>query len=213
MRLKKHAQAHDVGCYSTTCFVPSAGDELTTACCGLLKLVAGLMQKERRGKKLLQRHPNKVSVDCTMTMRLSGCIPLLWIGLVLVALKTGEAKVACSSTNHCETTLRPGSKCVNGYCDNPYQYGCLINRRPGYEEHLLRVCNSEDPPGSSEQRLCRDPRFPSGTDYPEIRIMSQNWESPFFEVGRISCPVSCFSTPTLRCPHVRCIVSLFFSSP
>ena len=102
-----------------------------------------------------------------------------------------NGKVECDTTQYCESTLRVGSKCIDGYCDNPYQYGCLINRRPGYEQHKLRVCNSDDPPDASSLGICRTPSSPSGMEYPEIRIMSQNWESPFFEV-RCCRPICAF---------------------
>ena len=103
-------------------------------------------------------------------------ISLLILGLshnVLV-----HAKLACTSTEFCETTLRKGSQCVNGFCDNPFQYGCLQSQKEGFTK--LRVCNSEDPEDAALRGLCRGARH---MNYPEIRILSQNWESPFFEVS------------------------------
>ena len=103
-------------------------------------------------------------------------IPLLIFGLSQNILV--QAKLACTSTEFCETTLRKGSQCVNGFCDNPFQYGCLQSQMEGFTK--LRVCNSEDPEDAASRGLCRDA---STMNYPEIRIMSQNWESPFFEVS------------------------------
>jgi hypothetical protein len=94
-----------------------------------------------------------------------------------------DARVACLSTEYCETNLRQGSRCVDGFCDNPYQYGCLKSQN-NLDFEKQRVCHSEDPPGAAELGLCRDPTS-GGLKYPEIRIMSQNWESPFFEVGLV----------------------------
>ena len=88
---------------------------------------------------------------------------LLFLGLLLLVTipSNGEAKVACTSTEFCSQTLREGSQCVNGFCDNPYQYGCLQSRREGFTEK--RICNSEDPEDAADQGLCRAP--PHGLEY------------------------------------------------
>jgi hypothetical protein len=100
--------------------------------------------------------------------------------LFAVFATTDATNVACESTEFCESTLRNGSKCVEGFCDNPFQYGCLQSLQiPGYEDRL-RICNSEDPPDASDKGLCRNSK---GLDYKEVRLMSQNWESPFFLVS------------------------------
>ena len=106
---------------------------------------------------------------------------IYFILLLFVAPATSEAtKVACKSTEFCESTLRKGSKCVEGFCDNPFQYGCLQSHRvPGFENRQ-RVCNSEDPPDASTIGLCRKP---IGFEYPEVRVVGQNWDSPFLEVS------------------------------
>ena len=58
---------------------------------------------------------------------------------------------------------------------NPYESGCLRQRLPD-DFVRLRTCNSDDPPGAAERGICR----PSASDYMELRIFSQNWESVFF---------------------------------
>ena len=116
------------------------------------------------------------AVDGRSWYRRLQTIPLLILGLSHIVLV--HAELACTSTEFCETTLRKGSQCVNGFCDNPFQYGCLQSQMEGFTK--LRVCNSEDPEDAALRGLCRDA---STMNYPEIRIMSQNWESPFFEVS------------------------------
>eukprot|EP00522_Entomoneis_paludosa_P015756 CAMPEP_0172451532 /NCGR_PEP_ID=MMETSP1065-20121228/9543_1 /TAXON_ID=265537 /ORGANISM="Amphiprora paludosa, Strain CCMP125" /LENGTH=993 /DNA_ID=CAMNT_0013203495 /DNA_START=474 /DNA_END=3455 /DNA_ORIENTATION=- len=107
--------------------------------------------------------------------------------LVLVPI---QAKVACQSDRDCETILRPGSHCTtDGFCDNPYQYGCFYARQNDTDQDNLtdnhefpthrRVCHSEDPPNAAALGLCRAPN--PALRYPEVRILSQNWESPFLE--------------------------------
>lgn len=89
-----------------------------------------------------------------------------------------NARLECQSSVYCERTIREGSMCVEGFCSNPYQTGCLQTQLKDFDQQ--RVCNSEDPENAAEKGLCR---VPEDTDYAEIRIMSQNWESPFFEVS------------------------------
>ena len=113
--------------------------------------------------------------------RISWQTRLPTIALLILLLSSPvlvQAKLACTSTEFCEKTLRPGSKCVKGYCDNPFQYGCLQSQKKGFTK--LRVCHSEDDKDAALRGLCRDA---SAMNYPEIRILSQNWESPFFEVS------------------------------
>ena len=114
----------------------------------------------------------------------------------LLLLIATESKISCETSEFCETTLRQGSKCVNGYCDNPFQYGCLKSRPPDSftqnRKHVDssfpgRVCNSEDPADAADRGLCRTPS--EHMNYPEVRIMGQNWESPFFQVSIASCVV------------------------
>jgi hypothetical protein len=61
---------------------------------------------------------------------------------------------------------------AQGICTNPYQGGCLRARLPADYQNVLRTCNSDDDSRDSTQ--CR----PSAMNYPEIRILSQNWETP-----------------------------------
>jgi hypothetical protein len=80
--------------------------------------------------------------------------------------------VPCSTSAHCEETLRPGSQCIEGFCTNPFYHGgCLKSLLPDWEKP--RVCNSLDPPEAKELGYCRDSPF----DYAEVRIASTNWES------------------------------------
>mmetsp|Transcript_14818 Transcript_14818/g.26505 ORF Transcript_14818/g.26505 Transcript_14818/m.26505 type:complete len:390 (+) Transcript_14818:151-1320(+) len=122
--------------------------------------------------------------------------------LLLIVLKSlvANAVVTCNSThNPCEDLLREGSECVNGFCTNPFEGGCLksflkdqsyAEKYPTYAEkdssekyasddirrrilspERKRVCNSEDQASSP---FC-EPNDPDG--FTEIRIISQNWES------------------------------------
>ena len=138
--------------------------------------------------------------------------------LVLRALSLAEAKVACTRNTECEELLFTGSECRNGFCSNPFEKGCLNallkaadneqtlfstsnsteSEGEGIREkisaiekrlkNMIRVCNSEDPPGAAETGICTDysqrdnkRKGPSlYSDYNEIRIMNQNWESPMF---------------------------------
>ena len=121
------------------------------------------------------------SVDARSWQRRLQIVSLLILGLPQNILPAVHAELACTSTEFCETTLRKGSQCVNGFCDNPFQYGCLQSQMEGFTK--LRVCNSEDPEDAALRGLCRDATH---MNYPEIRIMSQNWESPFFEVSMLN---------------------------
>ncbi len=60
--------------------------------------------------------------------------------------------------------------------ENPYERGCLI-LGGNVSGAKLRVCNSNDDVAFVEQGKCRQPYF----DHLEIRILSQNWETVFFE--------------------------------
>lgn len=102
-------------------------------------------------------------------------------------------KVECIDSLTCEELLRPGSKCLNGYCTNPFQSGCLHNvlnnndddvdtnanqesRRTEWNRRFKkRVCNSHDDDDDDEnkRKYCIEPLF---KEYNEIRILSQNWE-------------------------------------
>ncbi|KAL7538557.1 hypothetical protein ACHAWF_006130 [Thalassiosira exigua] len=85
-----------------------------------------------------------------------------------------EAAVACASTYECERKLRPGSRCREGHCDNPFQRGCL--RTVLGDDFRERICNSDDEDGAEEHGLCRK----SPLDYMEISISPANWDSSIF---------------------------------
>ena len=53
-----------------------------------------------------------------------------------------DAAVACNDTSACESALRSGSECLDGYCTNPFSKGCL--RSILGEDYKLRTCNSQD---------------------------------------------------------------------
>lgn len=87
----------------------------------------------------------------------------------------GASTVECSNSDECERVLRPGSRCVNGLCTNPFHHGgCLKSMLPGWNK--TRVCNTQDPPEAEALGYCR----PSPIGYEEIRIASFNWESANF---------------------------------
>jgi hypothetical protein len=81
----------------------------------------------------------------------------------------------CNSTVECVTIEGIGSECREGTCSNPVEQGCLFSRLPGWKRK--RVCNSDDTPEAAQEGICDPPQF----DYMEIRIISGNWESAFFE--------------------------------
>ena len=97
--------------------------------------------------------------------------------LLLFLSQPIRAALPCETTPECVETIRPGSECVDNKCTNPYHIGgCLKQRIDGWKK--TRVCHSEDPPESELLGHCiaPDPNF----NYPEIRVLTQNWESGFF---------------------------------
>lgn len=63
-----------------------------------------------------------------------------------------------------------------GADNNPYERGCLLEKQ--VKGALLRICNSQvDDEATIAQGKCRQPYF----NHLEIRILSQNWETVFFE--------------------------------
>jgi len=94
--------------------------------------------------------------------------------LSLSFLPTAYAAVACRRNIDCVTAIHAGSSCVDGECQNPFtDGGCLAQNLPDWKRK--RVCSSEDAEGSQD---C----LPSQLDYPEVRILGQNWESSIFQV-------------------------------
>lgn len=89
---------------------------------------------------------------------------------------TTNAHVTCTTDEECIQAYRTGSECVEGRCSNPFHKGgCLQQVLPSWQKK--RVCHSEDPPDAAAKGACRRPLI----EYPEIRILGQNWESPFFQ--------------------------------
>ncbi|CAB9505194.1 Gamma-aminobutyric acid (GABA) B receptor [Seminavis robusta] len=108
---------------------------------------------------------------------------VLWFSLLM---GESHASVACNTTEQCVAILQqPGSStdCVDGYCTNPFQEGCLRHYLGTDRFPSKRTCNSEDMIFSEEtQEWVYDDTHcqisPFG--YSEIRILSQNWESAMF---------------------------------
>lgn len=112
----------------------------------------------------------------------------LFLLLTLATITTVNAKLACVSTVECELQLQVGSKCVDGFCSNPFVEGCLktmlgsLTEKELEERNLVpevlgaldgRVCNSDDP---ENEDGCITNEF----DYFEIRIHNANWEASIF---------------------------------
>ena len=103
-------------------------------------------------------------------------LPLLALLLVISSNVVKGQGVACSADSECAATLRPGSRCVEGLCQNPFYYngGCLKSLLPESSKfHKTRVCGSSDPPEAEALGFCR----PSPLGYTEVRIGPSNWES------------------------------------
>ena len=102
--------------------------------------------------------------------------PVATIIILQGLLAPASASVRCLSALDCESKVRQGSECIDGFCSNPYfKGGCLANNLKNH--HRVRTCNSEDPPEAVEKGYCQ----PSSMGYTEVRIAAQNWESVFFE--------------------------------
>ena len=112
------------------------------------------------------------------TINLLVVVILLWTS----STTTVWAKISCTNSEECKILLgSERSHCTEeGYCDNPYQYGCLL-QTSNQTTTKLRICNSEDPPDAASRGICRPPQK-GGLSYKEVRLLSENWESPFFEV-------------------------------
>lgn len=116
-----------------------------------------------------------------------------------------DAKLSCSSTQECEKGLQVGSKCVDGFCSNPFQEGCLktmlgsLGEAELAEKNLApevlgalngRVCNSDDGTKTDARDVVDKNENDDGKsssfcianefDYFEIRIHNANWESSIF---------------------------------
>lgn len=112
----------------------------------------------------------------------------LWLHIIILSylLFCGSQHFFATATIHCTPgTLdggdslcakkyRDGSYCTpEGVCWNPFVKGCLRSVLSKFEKKL-RACNSDDPPDAAFRGIC----VPS--EYEEVRILSQNWESPMF---------------------------------
>lgn len=107
----------------------------------------------------------------SLTLQLGLAVFLAFVSLAK------SASVACNSDSTCQSGVAEASKCVRGFCSNPFHYGgCLESLQPGWTKK--RVCGSDDPPEAIEQGYCR--RSPWEEHYMEIRILGQDWETSFF---------------------------------
>lgn len=108
-------------------------------------------------------------------------IPLL-LSILGTSLASNLANpIECESNEFCVATLQEGSECIDGFCSNPFQSGCL--RSLGIEidnKTVWRACNSDDPV-SNRDGICKSSGTSSGLEYDEIRILTNSWESPVFE--------------------------------
>jgi len=118
------------------------------------------------------------------------------LSLLLTVVKSlaADPRLACNSTNHrCAERLMEGSQCIDGFCTNPFEGGCLKFflqdeayadkypensvesklRRRVLSPERKRICNSEDPESSP---FCQS-ASKDGV-YSELRIFPQNWDSP-----------------------------------
>lgn len=129
--------------------------------------------------------------------------------LLLLLPPVVDGAVECTTNEACEAAFWKGSECRKGICSNPFEQGCLYNMLQDEEDMLpslakrlqsqVRVCNSEDPPNAAQIGLCVDHSTMASfgnsvdgemekddavgnmySDYGEVRILSQNWESGFF---------------------------------
>jgi hypothetical protein len=97
----------------------------------------------------------------------------LLLCLLVGSLSPMQGAISCTSTEECEESLRKGSRCVEGYCSNPFVQGCLKTLHVDYMQ-TTRTCNSDDPADSSDCIPNTD------FEYPEIRIHNGDWESSIF---------------------------------
>lgn len=105
--------------------------------------------------------------------------------LVASLLRPGAARVACEDDAICVEKYRAGSVCLSdGTCSNPFASGCLRRYLGEDKWPDMRVCNSDDPPGASAGAGSAEDAVGMGVcarspfDYDEIRILSQDWDSP-----------------------------------
>ena len=112
--------------------------------------------------------------------------------ITLNAVVQVNAMLSCSSTEECEQSLKIGSKCVNGFCSNPFVEGCFKSELGSRTDEELedmapeilraldgRVCNSDDIKYGLEEGE-PTPCLVNEFDYFEIRIHNGNWESSIF---------------------------------
>ena len=102
---------------------------------------------------------------------------LLKVLCILLLTACVAALVPCTSNKDYQALLKRSGplnpqvsstlvECISGHSTNPYQNGCLINRKEGWKK--LRTCNSDDPPNVTDVGLCRNSR--PGLEHMEIRI-------------------------------------------
>ncbi|CAB9496241.1 Metabotropic glutamate receptor-like protein [Seminavis robusta] len=162
---------------------------------------------------MLMLFPSSLSVlswQCVLLVLVLVLVPehvLVAVGALSCPTGTGsENGTSTSSTgsDFCGSLLYPGSKCVNGFCSNPFEQGCLYTLLNSPEQVLnayglksqsnqfsallkkirsqKRICNSQDPPDAEKNGVCANytnhPNYSFLVDaYTEVRIHGQNWAS------------------------------------
>jgi len=93
-----------------------------------------------------------------------------------------SARVNCTvgdpdlGDSYCVEKYRSGSVCAtDGFCSNPFQRGCLRTVDEKMLD-LIRVCNSDDDPEAASRGDCEI----RSSEFEEVRILIQDWESPIF---------------------------------
>ena len=98
--------------------------------------------------------------------------------------------VPCNLTIDCESILNTKgvSICEDGYCTNPFQYGCLHTMEEKHKKgkmkntrfrkalEKIRICNSDDY-AMRDQEICRTPDWKNHFQYDEVRIGGSNYGS------------------------------------
>ena len=106
----------------------------------------------------------------------------LWFLLLNVFLTSSprnsllvSGAISCTTNKECVDVFYEGSVCNSeGFCTNPFHDGgCLASLLPDW--HMVRVCNSDDPPEAQQNGYCRPPPI----EYTEVRIATQAWESAY----------------------------------
>ena len=116
---------------------------------------------------------------------------LLLVLASIVSHLAVEAAITCNATfNPCPDLLWEGSQCIDGFCSNPFEGGCL---KPllGSQEYADRYADADEVVQALRRRVLNKPRVCNSgdsveavdgglcaltdNDYMEIRMYTQNW--------------------------------------